>query len=61
MCSTFTLIFDTHALAFGFIKRQLTILHDHCSKGLNGHYHNWNNCGYHYEEFNNIEAKFIFR
>lgn len=36
-------------------------LHDHCSKGLNGHYHNWNNCGYHYEEFNDIEGQKHFR
>ena len=36
-------------------------LHDHCSKGLNGFYHNWNNCGYHYEEFNEQEGQKYFR
>lgn len=39
----------------------LEFLHDHCSKGLNGHYHNWNNCGYHYEEFNDVEGQKHFR
>jgi hypothetical protein len=39
----------------------IEFLHDHCSKGLNGHYHNWNNCGYHYEEFNDIEGQKHFR
>ncbi|MFV0148117.1 hypothetical protein OBK08_09085 [Empedobacter falsenii] len=36
-------------------------LHDHCSKGLNGHYHSWNNCGYHYEDFNDTEGQKHFR
>lgn len=39
----------------------IEFLHDHCSKGLNGHYHSWNNCGYHYEEFNDIEGQKYFR
>ncbi|MEJ6979424.1 hypothetical protein WG906_03125 [Pedobacter sp. P351] len=39
----------------------IEFLHDHCSKGLNGHYHNWNNCGYHYEEFNDLEGQRHFR
>ena len=39
----------------------LEFLHDHCSKGLNGYYHNWNNCGNHYEEFNDIEGQKYFR
>lgn len=39
----------------------IEFLHDHCSKGINGHYHNWNNCGYHYEEFNDIEGQKYFR
>lgn len=39
----------------------IEFLHDHCSKGLNGHYHSWNNCGYHYEEFNDIEGQKQFR
>lgn len=39
----------------------IEFLHDHCSKGLNGHYHNWNNCGYHYEEFNDIEGQKHYR
>jgi hypothetical protein len=36
-------------------------LHDHCSKGINGYYHSWNNCGYHYEEFNDLEGQKFFR
>jgi hypothetical protein len=39
----------------------IEFLHDHCSKGLNGHYHSWNNCGCHYEEFNDIEGQKHFR
>lgn len=39
----------------------IEFLHDYCSKGLNGHYHNWNNCGYHYEEFNDIEGQKYYR
>ncbi len=36
-------------------------LHDHCSKGLDGTYHNWNQCGYHYENFNDIAGQKHFR
>lgn len=36
-------------------------LHDHCSKGLDRYYHSWNNCGYHYKKFNDIEGQKHFR
>jgi len=39
----------------------IEFLHDHCSKGLNGYYHNWNNCGYHYDEFNDLEGQKHYR
>ena len=39
----------------------IEFLHDHCSKGLNGFFHSWNQCGYHYEEFNDIEGQKYFR
>lgn len=39
----------------------LEFLHDHCSKGINGYYHGWNSCGYHYEEFNDSEGQKYFR
>jgi hypothetical protein len=39
----------------------LEFLHDHCSKGLHGHFHSWNQCGYHYEEFNDLEGQKYFR
>ena len=39
----------------------IEFLHDHCSKGLNGVYHNWNNCGYHYDEFNDLTGQSYFR
>lgn len=39
----------------------IEFLHDHTSKGLKGHYHQWNNCGYHYEEFNDQEGQKYFR
>lgn len=39
----------------------IEFLYDHCSEGINGYYHNWNNCGYHYEEFNDVEGQKYFR
>lgn len=39
----------------------IEFIHDHCSKGLNGSYHDWNGCGYHYEEFNDLEGQKYFR
>ena len=39
----------------------LEFLHDHCSKGLSRRYHDWNNCGYHYTDFNDIEGQKHFR
>ena len=39
----------------------IEFLHDHCSKGLHGNYHNWNNCGIHYEEFNDQDGQRYFR
>lgn len=39
----------------------IEFLHDHCSKGLNGYHHSWNNCGQHYEEFNDYDGQKYFR
>lgn len=39
----------------------LEFLHDHCSKGLDGDYHDWNQCGYHYKEFDDKEGQRHFR
>ncbi len=39
----------------------IEFLHDHCSKGLNGFYHAWNNSCHHFEEFNDIEGQKHFR
>lgn len=39
----------------------LEYLHDHCSKGSNGYYHSWNQCGYHYDNFNDDEGQIYFR
>jgi hypothetical protein len=39
----------------------LEFLHDHCSKGIKGYYHNWSNCGYHYQEFIDSEGQQYFR
>ncbi len=36
-------------------------LYDHCSKGIDGTYHSWNNCGIHYHEFNDTQGKQDFR
>lgn len=39
----------------------IEFLHDHCSKGVNGYYHNYYNCGHHYDEFNDLEGQKYFR
>lgn len=39
----------------------IEFLHDTCSKGISGHFHSWNNCGYHYEEFSDSEGQKYFR
>ncbi|HQT24013.1 MAG: hypothetical protein B7X86_14290 [Sphingobacteriales bacterium 17-39-43] len=39
----------------------LEFLHDHCSKGTEGEYHNWNNCGVHYVKFDDQEGQKDFR
>lgn len=39
----------------------IEFLHDHCSKGLDGYYHNYNQCGYHYDKFNDQEGQAHFR
>jgi hypothetical protein len=39
----------------------LEFLHDHCSKGINGIYHSWNNCGNHYEDFSDYDGQKYFR
>lgn len=39
----------------------LEFLHDYCSKGIEGDYHSWNDCGYHYISFNDNDGKEHFR
>ncbi|MCR5862864.1 hypothetical protein LRS05_12305 [Flavobacterium sp. J372] len=39
----------------------IEFLHDHCSAGLDGGHHSWNNCGYHYYTFNDEMGKDHFR
>lgn len=39
----------------------IEFLHDHCSKGIDGHYHSYGNCGTHYNEFNDLEGQKKFR
>ena len=39
----------------------IEFLFDHCSKGLNGNYHSWDNCGFHYSEFDDNEGRKYFR
>ncbi|MCL4639488.1 MAG: hypothetical protein M5Z89_10905 [Olivibacter sp.] len=39
----------------------IEFLHDHCSKGIEGSYHSWNDCGYHYHVFDDIEGQRHFR
>lgn len=39
----------------------IEFLHDHCSKGSEGYYHDWQNCGHHYKKFDDNEGKTYFR
>ena len=39
----------------------IEFLHDHSSKGREGYYHGWNNCGYHYQDFNDEDGQSHFR
>ncbi|MFV0218744.1 hypothetical protein OBK23_03525 [Empedobacter falsenii] len=39
----------------------IEFLHDHCSKPINGYYHQYNNCGYHYETFNDVDGQKHYR
>lgn len=39
----------------------LEFLHDHCSKGLKSYYHSWNQCGNHFEDFDDDEGQKYFR
>ena len=39
----------------------IEFLHDHCSKGIDGQYHSWNDCGYHYSDFSDKEGKQHYR
>ncbi|EFI34811.1 conserved hypothetical protein [Desulfonatronospira thiodismutans ASO3-1] len=39
----------------------IEFLHIHVSKPVDGTYHNWNNCGMHWETFNKIEGQSEFR
>lgn len=39
----------------------IEFLHDHCSKPISGYYHQYNNCGHHYETFNDSEGQAHFR
>lgn len=39
----------------------IEFLHDHCSKPISGYYHQFNNCGYHYDTFNDQEGQRYFR
>ncbi|GJQ61075.1 MAG: hypothetical protein SCALA702_01280 [Melioribacteraceae bacterium] len=39
----------------------IEFLHDHCSKGVDGYYHSWNDCGHHYNSFNDLEGQKYYR
>ena len=39
----------------------IEFLHDHCSKPLSGYYHQFNDCGYHYDTFNDTDGQKYFR
>jgi len=39
----------------------IEFLFDHCSKGLKRDYHSWNDCGFHYSEFDDLEGQKYFR
>lgn len=39
----------------------IEFLHDFCSKGIDGRYHNFNDCGFHFHEFDDVEGQKYFR
>lgn len=39
----------------------IEFLHDYCSKGLSGYYHDYGDCGFHYETFDDELGKQYFR
>ena len=39
----------------------MEFLHDHCSKPLEGDYHSWNDCGWHYSTFDDEQGQRKFR
>lgn len=39
----------------------IEFLHDHCSKPIDGYYHQYNNCGYHYDTFNDLDGQKFYR
>lgn len=39
----------------------IEFLHDHCSKPLQGNYHSWNDCGWHYSTFDDQLGQKEFR
>jgi hypothetical protein len=39
----------------------IELLYDYVSKPLKGHYHSWNNCGWHYSTFDKITGQSEFR
>jgi hypothetical protein len=39
----------------------IEFMHDHCSKPISGYYHQYNNCGHHYDTFNDLEGQKHYR
>lgn len=39
----------------------IEFMHDHCSKPISGDYHYFNNCGYHYDKFNDLDGQKHYR
>lgn len=39
----------------------IEFLHDHCSKGIDGDYHSWNDCGWHYSKFDDAVGQAEYR
>jgi hypothetical protein len=39
----------------------IEFMHDHCSKPISGYYHQYSNCGHHYDTFNDNEGQKHYR
>ena len=52
---------NSHAYSEADIFDLMELLHDVVSKGVDGYHHDWDNCGWHYESFDQPAGRAAFR